>query len=60
MRIITDYGEIVISLFGETPDTKKNFETLIDNGFYRDLTLIKGMGIIDKIKQGDKFSIVKN
>ena len=138
MRIITDYGEIVISLFGETPDTKKNFETLIDNGFYRDLTfhrvipgfvvqggcpngdgsggpghtikcevnsdkqyhdrgilsmahrgkdtggsqfficlnrhttqhldglhtcfgeVIKGMGIIDKIKQGDKFSIVKN
>ena len=38
MRIITDYGEIIISLFGETPDTKKNFETLIDNGFYRDLT----------------------
>lgn len=137
MKITTTYGDMVISLFEETPKTKKNFENLVNNGFYNDMSfhrvipgfvaqggcpnqdgtggpgytikcetdsekqyhdrgilsmahrgkdtggsqfficlnrhttqhldgnhtcfgkVIKGLGIIDKIKQGDKFTIVK-
>jgi len=38
MRIITEHGEMVISLYDETPKTKKNFENLVNSGFYKDLS----------------------
>ncbi len=38
MRIKTIHGDIFISLNDETPITKKNFETLVKNNFYNDLT----------------------
>tara|TARA_R100000951_G_scaffold115744_1_gene124885 strand:+ start:1775 stop:2191 length:417 start_codon:yes stop_codon:yes gene_type:complete len=38
MRIKTIHGDIFISLNDETPITKKNFETLVKNDFYNDLT----------------------
>jgi len=38
MRIITEYGDMIISLYDETPKTKKNFENLVNSGFYKDLS----------------------
>lgn len=38
MKIITNYGDMVISLYDETPLTKKNFENLVNDGFYQNLT----------------------
>jgi len=38
MRIKTTHGDMVISLNDETPLTKKNFENLVKNNFYEDLT----------------------
>lgn len=38
MKINTKYGDIIISLYDETPLTKKNFENLVKDNFYKDLT----------------------
>ena len=38
MRIITEHGDMVISLYDETPTTTKNFKNLVNNNFYNDLT----------------------
>jgi len=38
MKIITNYGDMIISLYDETPLTKKNFENLVNDGFYQNLT----------------------
>ena len=38
MRIITEHGDMVISLYDETPITTKNFKNLVNNNFYNDLT----------------------
>ena len=37
MRIITEHGDMVISLYEETPITTKNFKNLVNNNFYNDL-----------------------
>ena len=37
MRIITEHGDMVISLYDETPITTKNFKNLVNNNFYKDL-----------------------
>jgi peptidyl-prolyl cis-trans isomerase B (cyclophilin B) len=37
MKIITPHGEMVISLYDETPQTTKNFKNLVNNNFYSDL-----------------------
>lgn len=37
VRITTDYGEIVIRLFNETPDYRDNFIRLAEEGFYDSL-----------------------
>lgn len=37
MKIITPHGEMVISLYDETPQTTKNFKNLVNNNFYNDL-----------------------
>ena len=37
MRIITEHGDMVISLYDETPITTKNFKNLVNNNFYNDL-----------------------
>ena len=38
MRIVTEHGDMLISLYDETPTTTKNFKNLINNNFYNDLT----------------------
>jgi peptidyl-prolyl cis-trans isomerase A (cyclophilin A) len=48
IRISTDYGDIVIRLFNETPDYRDNFIKLADEGFYDSLLVhrvITGLGI---------------
>lgn len=48
IRISTDYGDIVIRLFNETPDYRDNFIKLADEGFYDSLLVhrvIAGLGI---------------
>ena len=37
MRIITEHGDMIISLYDETPITTKNFKNLVKNNFYKDL-----------------------
>ncbi len=37
MRIITEHGDMIISLYDETPITTKNFKNLVNNNFYKDL-----------------------
>ena len=56
MKIITNHGEMIISLFEETPQTKKNFENLVNNNFYNDLTfhrVIPGFVIQGGCPNGD-------
>jgi len=48
IRISTDYGDITIRLFNETPDYRDNFIRLADEGYYDSLLVhrvIAGMGI---------------
>jgi len=37
MRITTEHGDMIISLYEETPLTTKNFKNLVNNNFYTDL-----------------------
>lgn len=48
IRIVTDFGDIIIRLFYETPDYRDNFIRLAEEGFYDSLLvhrIISGMGI---------------
>ena len=56
MRIITEQGELLISLYEDTPITKKNFEDLVNNNFYKDLTfhrVIRGFVVQGGCPNGD-------
>lgn len=56
MRIITEHGDMIISLYDETPITTKNFKNLVNNNFYNDLTfhrIIPGFVVQGGCPNGD-------